>query len=66
MKHIIKCHTYWFEKIENTNNDVRTTQDIPKSATEVTYDFAKWLGFQVPCNEEKNGQVTCKIKMQVT
>ena len=37
----------------NTNNDVRATKYISKLATEVTWDFAKWLGFQNTWREDR-------------
>ena len=43
VKYTISCHIYEIKKIQNTNNDVRATQDTSKSATEVTWDFAKYL-----------------------
>ena len=51
VKHTISCHIYWFKKMQHTNNDVRATQDISKSASKV--DFVKWLGFQVTWSEDR-------------
>ena len=66
VKYTIWCHIYEFKKIQNTSKHVRATQDIPKSATEVTWDFSqvvwlpgllewrqkriKWLGGEIPCD----------------
>ena len=54
------------KKIQITNNDVRATQDISKSATEVTRDFAKWLGFQVTWSEDRKRSSDLEAKFQVT
>ena len=58
VKHTINCHIYEFEKIQNTNNDVRATQDIlnhqPKSLEISPRNLAsKSLGVKI-----ENGQVT--------
>ena len=53
VKHTIKCHIYEFEKLQNTNNAIKATQDVSKSANEVTWDLTKWLDFQVTWSEDR-------------
>ena len=52
--------------IQNTNNDVKATQEISKSATDVTCDFAKWLGYQVTWSEDKKRPSDLEEIIQVT
>ena len=66
VNHTILCRIYQFKMIQNTNNNTRATQDISKSATEVTRGFAKWLGFPVTWSEDRNRPSDLEEQFQVT
>ena len=51
--------------IQNTNNDVRRLQDISKSATEVTCDFAKWNGFQVIWVKRRRSKIPSDLHFKI-
>ena len=64
---LVPCNlVYVWYVSQNTNDDVRATQDISKSATEVIWDFAKWLSFQFNWSEDRKWSSDFEEKFQVT
>ena len=62
----IYIYIYWFRKRQNTYNDVRATQNISKSATEVTWDFSKWPDFEVTWSKMRlGGKIPSELSLQI-